>query len=201
MPTKVSDPTPDQRRALDRHLDELDLWNRRLNLTAVPRDRAWDRHVVELLQLLEAAELVHGARCADLGSGGGIPGIVVAIMRPDVPMTLVEADRRKAGFLVHVCGLLGLGNVTVAARRAEELGLDPAHHEAYDAVLSRAAAPPLPLVTLAWPLLRPGGVLCALVAPAAAEAAATVLSDDVAVRVERPLPGILRVQKLRGAAA
>jgi 16S rRNA (guanine527-N7)-methyltransferase len=193
---KVPDPTPDQCRAIDRHLDELDLWNRRLNLTAVPRDQAWDRHVVESLDLLEAADLDEGARCADLGSGGGIPGIIVAVVRPDLSMTLIEADRRKAGFLVHVCGLLDLANVIVAARRAEELAADPAHHESYDSVLSRAAAPPPLLCALAMPLLRVGGSLWALVAPADASAATSALAEDSTVWARQPSPGILAVQKM-----
>ncbi len=196
MAAKVPDPTPDQRRAIDRHLDELDLWNRRLNLTAVPRDQAWDRHVVESLELLEAADLGEGARCADLGSGGGIPGLVVAVVRPDLSMTLIESDRRKAGFLVHVCGLLEIANVIVAARRAEEMGADPAQRESYDAVLSRAAAPPPLLCTLSMPLLRVGGALWALVAPADASSVTTALAGDPAVRAERPSPGILAVHKL-----
>ena len=194
----MTDLTPQQRRALDRHLDELDLWNRRLNLTAVPRDRAWDRHVVEFLQLLDAAAPHQRARCADLGSGGGIPGVVIAVVRPDVAVTLIESDRRKAGFLVHVCGLLELGNVSVAARRAEEMAADPAHRESYDAVFSRAAAPPPVLWSLAAPLLRSDGALWALVAPADAVAAVGTLAGDASVAAEQPSPGILAVRK--GAA-
>ena len=196
MAAKVPDLTLDQRRALDRHLDELDLWNRRLNLTAVPRDKAWDRHVVESLALLEAAGLAEGARCADLGSGGGIPGVVVAVARPDLRVTLVESDRRKAGFLVHVCGLLSLVNVTVAARRAEQLSADPHERESYDAVLSRAAAPPRLLCALSMPLLRAGGALWALVSPADGTAAVTALAGDPAVRAESISPGILAVHKV-----
>ena len=169
-PTVPNHASPDHRRAIDRYLDELDLWNRRLNLTAVPRGQAWSRHVEESMRLLALAEPPPASRCADLGSGGGIPGVIVAILRPDVSITLIEADRRKAGFLVYVCGLLELGNVTVAARRAEEMAADPAHREAYDLVLSRAAAPPLQLCALALPLLRPGGTLWALVSDAAAAA-------------------------------
>ena len=199
MTLEVLDLTPDQRRTIDRHLDELELWNRRLNLTAVTRDRAWDRHVVESLQLLGAADLAEGARCADLGSGGGIPGVVVAVVRPDLSMTLIESDRRKAGFLVHVCGLLELGNVTVAARRAEEMGADVAHRGWYDAVLSRAAAPQPSLFTLSMPLLRPGGALWALVAPADATSALTALAGDPSVRARSPSPGILAVEKLSRA--
>lgn len=192
----VTAPTAAQRRLLERHLDELDRWNRRLNLTTVPRDRAWERHVGEALALLDSAGLVEGGRCADLGSGGGVPGVVVAILRPDVLMTLIESDRRKAGFLVHVCGLLELANVTVAARRAEEMGRDPLHREAYDAVVSRAAAPPPLLWRLSMPLLRVGGALWALVADADAAAALTAFSDDSGVHAERPAPGVLAVRKL-----
>lgn len=195
MPSDVSQLTPDQRRAIDRYLDELDLWNRRLNLTTVPRDQAWERHIEESTRLLLIADLASGSRCADLGSGGGIPGVVVAIVRPDVAVTLIEADRRKAGFLVHVCGLLELDNVTVAARRAEEMAADPAHREMYDTVLSRAAAPPLQLCALAMPLLRPGGTLWALVSDNDAEAAMTALAADQAVTAAHAARGTLAVYK------
>ncbi len=196
MPLTVPNhPTPDQRRAIDRHLDELDLWNRRLNLTTVPRDQAWTRHVEESLDLLALADPPHAGRCADLGSGGGVPGVIVAIVRPDLAVTLIESDRRKAGFLVHVCGLLGLGNVSVAARRAEEMAADPAHRDAYDVVLSRAAAPPLQLCALAIPLLRPGGTLWALVSDADADAAVAALAADPSVTAAHAARGTLAVGK------
>lgn len=186
-------PSAQQRRLLERHLDELETWNRRLNLTAVPRDHAWERHVDESLAVLEAMTPAAGWRVVDIGAGGGIPGLVVAVMRPDLAVTLVEADRRKAGFLVHVAGLLDLDNVTIAARRAEEMGRDPEHRARYDAVVSRAAAPPPLLVELAMPMMRVGASLWALVSDAPA-AAADLTGDEVgAAAVE---PGILRVEKL-----
>jgi 16S rRNA (guanine527-N7)-methyltransferase len=190
-------PSAQQRRLLERHLDELETWNRRLNLTAVPRDHAWERHVEESLAVLEAMTPAAGWRVVDIGAGGGIPGLVVAVMRPDLAVTLVEADRRKAGFLVHVAGLLDLDNVTIAARRAEEMGRDPEHRARYDAVVSRAAAPPPLLVELAMPLMRAGASLWALVSDAPA-AAAGLTGDEVgAAAVE---PGILRVEKLPATA-
>jgi 16S rRNA (guanine527-N7)-methyltransferase len=190
-------PSAQQRRLLERHLDELETWNRRLNLTAVSRDHAWERHVEESLALLEAMTPAVGWRVVDIGAGGGIPGLVVAVMRPDLAVTLVEADRRKAGFLVHVAGLLDLDNVTIAARRAEEMGRDPEHRARYDAVVSRAAAPPPLLVELAMPMMRVGASLWALVSDAPA-AAAGLTGDEVgAAAVE---PGILRVEKLPATA-
>lgn len=198
MPTTA--PTNEQRHLLERHLDELDLWNRRLNLTTVSRERAWERHVDEALTLLDSAGLAAGSRCADLGSGGGVPGVVVAVLRPDVSVTLIESDRRKAGFLVHVCGLLELANVTVAARRAEELARDPHYRESYDTVVSRAAAPPPLLWKLSKPLLRSGGTLWALVSEADAAAAVTVLAGDRASEARQPAPGVLSVTKLPASA-
>lgn len=188
-------PSGRQRALIERHLDELDRWTRRLNLTSVPRDRAWDRHVGETVALLDAADLAAGCRCADLGSGGGIPGVIVAVLRPDVSMTLVESDRRKAGFLVHVCGLLELANVSVAARRAEELGADPIYHQAYDVVVSRAAAPPPLLWRLSAPLLRPGGTLWALVSDADARSTVAALDGVTGVRSWSPAAGVLAVRR------
>jgi 16S rRNA (guanine(527)-N(7))-methyltransferase RsmG len=188
-------PSAGQRALIERHLDELDRWTRRLNLTSVPRDRAWDRHVGETLALLDAADLAEGCRCADLGSGGGIPGVIVAVLRPDVSLTLVESDRRKAGFLVHVCGLLELANVSVAARRAEELGADPIHHQAFDVVVSRAAAPPPLLWRLSAPLLRPGGTLWALVSDADARSTVAALDGVSGVRSWSPAAGVLAVRR------
>lgn len=186
-------PTTGQRRLIERYLDELEVWNRRLNLTRVPRAQAWDRHVGETRDLLAAARLADGWRVVDIGSGGGIPGLLIAVLRPLVALTLVEADQRKAGFLVHVAGLLELGNVEVAARRAEDMGRDPLHSALYDAAVSRAAAPPARLVGLALPLLRPSGRLWALVTDAGR--AADELPPALGGRAWAAAPGLLAVEK------
>lgn len=192
-------PTPAQRRLLEGYLDELEAWNRRLNLTTVGRAEAWQRHVEESLLLLERAAVAPSARCIDIGSGGGIPGVVIAVVRPDLEVTLLESDRRKAGFLVHVCGLLGLRAVTVVARRAEEIGHDPDHRERHDVAVSRAAAPPARLCELALPLLRSGGELWALVGEAASSpetvAAVTAAAAASGGTVRPSTTGLLTVRK------
>ena len=192
-------PTAAQRGLLERYLDELDLWTRRLNLTTVPRAAAWDRHVEEALALLAAAAPEPGDRVLDIGSGGGIPGVVVAIMRPDLDLTLLDADRRKAGFLVHVCGLFGLEKVEVVAERAETAARRPHHRRSYDLVVSRATAPPLRLVPLALPFLRGGGALVALVSPGDGAAAVEALAGSTEVAATLPAPGVLAVRGLRPA--
>jgi 16S rRNA (guanine527-N7)-methyltransferase len=166
-------PTPEQGARLQRWLDELHRWNVRVNLTTVPAEQAWDRHVVESLRLLAHAAPQPGAAVVDVGSGGGVPGLPIAIVRPDLRVTLVDSDRRKAAFLSHVVGLLHLGDrVTVVDRRAESLGHDSAYREAYDLAVSRATAPAPVLCELALPLVRPGGRLAALLTDAVAAVAA-----------------------------
>lgn len=188
---------------LRRWLDEVHLWNLRINLTAVPAEQAWARHVEESLELLAEAAPELGATVLDLGSGAGIPGIPMAVARADLRMTLADADRRKAGFLTHATGLLGIaGRVGVVAHRAEVLGRDPAHREAHDLVVSRATAPAAVLIELALPLVRPGGRLAALVRDAAAsvdesEAASRLLGGG---RPRAVGSGMLLVDKLEPTA-
>lgn len=183
---------------LDRFLDELYLWNRRINLTAVPRDQAESRHTGEARRLLAAAEAEPGARVIDVGAGGGVPGLVMAILRPDLHLTLVEADRRRAGFLLHAAGVCACTQVTVIARRAEEVGRDPAHRGRHDIAVSRATAAAPALCELALPLLRTGGRLLALVSDAEADARSAVVAAS-ACGGGPPLavaPGILAVTKV-----
>jgi 16S rRNA (guanine527-N7)-methyltransferase len=183
---------------LDLYLAELYRWNLRVNLTAIPRARAERRHLEETRLLLTTAGPPCGARVADIGSGGGVPGLVLAILRPDLRVTLIESDRRAAGFLVHAAALCGCSGVTVVPRRAEEVGRDPEHRAAHDLVVSRAAAPPAVLCELALPLLRVGRRLLALVsdAAAAAESARTAAAACGGGPPAVAAPGILEVTKL-----
>jgi 16S rRNA (guanine527-N7)-methyltransferase len=100
-------------------------------------------------------------RLVDVGSGGGLPGLPLKIARPDLAVTLVEADQAKAAFLVLACARLGLQDVEVLARRAEEVGRDPRYRETFDVAVARALAPMPALVELCLPLVRVGGTLLA----------------------------------------
>jgi 16S rRNA (guanine527-N7)-methyltransferase len=114
-------------------------------------DRLWDRH---LLNCAAIARLVP-ARCslADIGSGAGLPGIVLALLRPGVRVTLVEAMARRVSFLERCVAELGLDNVDVLRGRAEDL----AGRLTVDVVTARAVAPLEKLAGLCVGLLRPGG--------------------------------------------
>ncbi|HSS92506.1 MAG TPA: 16S rRNA (guanine(527)-N(7))-methyltransferase RsmG [Candidatus Dormibacteraeota bacterium] len=103
-----------------------------------------------------------GARSlVDVGSGAGLPGIPIKIARPELAVTLIEADQDKAAFLVHACARLRLAKVEVLAMRAEEAGHVPKLREAFDVAVARALAPLPVLVELCLPLVRVGGRLLA----------------------------------------
>jgi 16S rRNA (guanine527-N7)-methyltransferase len=97
----------------------------------------------------------------DVGSGGGLPGLPLKIARPDLAVTLVEADQAKAAFLVRACAELGLSDVDVVARRAEQVGHDARYREKFDVAVARALAPMPVLAELCLPLVRVGGRLLA----------------------------------------
>ena len=123
-----------------------------------PREapRLWDRHLVNCA-LLEALIPPESSVC-DIGSGAGLPGLVLAVARPDLRLTLVEPLVRRTTFLSEVVDRLGLGNVEVVRGRAEAL------HGArvFDVVTSRAVAPLERLLDWSMPLVAPEGALVAM---------------------------------------
>ena len=123
-----------------------------------PREasRLWERH---LLNCAVLGELVpRGASVCDIGSGAGLPGLVLAIARPDLPITLVEPLLRRTTFLEEVVAELGLDRVEVVRGRAEAL-----HGERrFDVVTSRAVAPLERLLGWSMPLVAPAGALVAM---------------------------------------
>ena len=139
------------------YLARLLAMNEVMNLTAVTDpEEAWTRHALDGLSLIpELDGLRAGGRVLDLGSGGGVPGVLIAIARPDLALTLVEATGKKAAFLTALCAALGL-RVTVANDRAEQLGRG---HLAgtIDCVTARAVGKLDVLAGWAEPFLRPGG--------------------------------------------
>jgi 16S rRNA (guanine527-N7)-methyltransferase len=118
--------------------------------------RVWERH---LLNSAVVAELVPpGYSLVDLGSGAGLPGIVLAMLLPDNEVVLLEPMLRRATFLEECVAELGLGNARVVRARAEQM----AGKLAVDVVIARAVAPLDRLAVLAVGLLKPGGIVLAV---------------------------------------
>jgi 16S rRNA (guanine527-N7)-methyltransferase len=146
-----------------------------------------DVHVADSLAALAVPGVRRARRVADLGSGGGFPGLVLAIALPDARVALVESVRRKCDFLARAAGALGLGNVEVVCARAEEWreGLG-----ANDLVCARAVAPLAVVVEYAAPLLARGGALVAWKGrvDAREEADADAAADALAMERPRAVP-------------
>jgi 16S rRNA (guanine527-N7)-methyltransferase len=118
---------------LARYLAELDLWRRRTNLTGPLRSEELVTHALE--SVLGEKLIPHRIRVIDIGSGAGLPGIPLAIARPDLTVTLLEPRGRRAAFLNHVARTVRVSNVQVLRERAENLAVPD-----YDLATSRALA-------------------------------------------------------------
>lgn len=160
---------PEQDRLLAHYIDLLLEANQRMNLTRITgREAAEVHHVGDALTLLKF--IPSGPlRLADVGSGGGVPGIPIAIVRPDVQALLIEATGKKAAFLADVSGRLGLRNIQVVASRAEEAGRSKELRQTCDVVVARAVATMDWLAEWCLPLLKTGGKLLAMKGPKSAQ--------------------------------
>ncbi len=119
-------------------LDELYRWNRKVNLTSVPRANAEAVLIAPSFDMAEFFPAGEALEIFDIGSGGGLPAIPLAIRFPQHRFTLVESDRKKAIFLQHMAGHLGLKNIRVLNERSEKAARDPAYAGTADLVTSRA---------------------------------------------------------------
>ena len=145
--------------------------NTRFNLTAVTEpDAVWRWMVVDSLTALPGLdELEPGAVVIDVGTGGGFPGLPLAIARPTLRFTLVDATGKKATHVRRVAEALGLDHVKVLQERAEALGQDQRHRELYAAAVCRAVGAMNVLLELTLPLVAVDGRVLAMKGPKAEE--------------------------------
>jgi 16S rRNA (guanine527-N7)-methyltransferase len=156
-------PSEDARAAIDGHVRLLLAWTTAINLTGVraPGTVAL-QHVVDSLSAVDLLRATAPATLLDLGSGGGFPGLPLAAMLPGTVVTLLEPIAKKARFLTTVVAATGLTDrVTVRTARAEALVGDVVSGGGWSVVTARAVASSAELIELAFPLLRPRGVLIA----------------------------------------
>lgn len=166
-----------------------------MNLTSV-RDpaQAWEKLIQGSLVVLAAHRFSGREQVADVGSGGGLPGIPLRLALPGLRLTLIESDQKKARFLRDVVAAMDLGDVTVDGRRAEEVGRDPRHRDSYDVVVTRAAARAPVAAEYCLPLLRPGGTLLALAKLNDWKGAARAVGQ-LAGRLEGEVSGVVVIRK------
>lgn len=168
---------------LELYRAELKRWNRAFNLTALKNDeQIIIKHFIDSFSIVPL--LGRDEQVLDVGSGAGLPGLVVAILRDDLTITSLDAVDKKVRFQRHICRLLGLRRVTPLHGRVEQ------HSGCYHVVTSRAFRDLNRFVQLTRGLVRPGGRLIAMVAGDGTEpsAAVTTLEEQYGLRHRETRP-------------
>ena len=194
--------TPAQQTAFQLYYDELVVWNRKFNLTAITEyEQVQIRHFLDSLSCLLAPEpreilTRHSARAIDVGTGAGFPGIPLKLVCSQAHFTLLEATAKKVDFLDHLVAQLELQTVTAIHARAEDLAHQPAHRQQYDLALARAVADLPVLVEYMLPFCKIGGWVVAHKGEAGAaeawtaEPAIKLLGGELRRVVSVELPGL-----------
>ena len=159
-----------QQRSLLLYLDQLLLWNKAYNLTAITDPvEALIKHIIDCLAII--THLPSGS-LLDIGTGAGLPAVIIAICQPERSCTALDSNQKKIRFIKQVSSELGLSNMQPIASRIE------AHEASYDVVTSRAFASLIDFVAVAEPRLADNGYLCAMKGKAPSEEELDALSND-----------------------
>ena len=177
--------SPEAQHKMLAYLEMMAKWNRVYNLTALRNPAEWVTH--HLLDSLSVLPHIRGPLVVDVGSGAGLPGLVLAMVRPDWRVVSVEAVDKKAAFQRQVAAELALTNVQVEGRRVEDVVLE----SGAGTIVSRAFSNLTDFAKLTRHLLKPGGQWAAMKGKLP-EGEIAVLPKDVKVRqiVELKVPGL-----------
>ena len=174
---------------LELFLQEMSRWKQVHNLTAIEGEKNSVRlHLIDSITVLPVMRQFltqKSPQIADLGSGGGLPAIPIAILQPEWHVTLIEAIRKKTAFLQHVRGKLGLKNIQVLSERVEVVAKSQPGQ--FDAVISRAFTNLAHFLELSLPLLKPDGLVFAMKAKRADQELQDVCMDDWRLVADEPL--------------
>lgn len=180
----------EQRRQFDLLCTRLIERNKVVNLTAITDpDEIREKHFADSLAILQWAGLADCRKMIDLGTGGGFPGLPVAITCPQIDVTMLDSAGKKLAFVDDMIAELGLANARILWARAEDAAHDADHREAYDLAVSRAVAPLPVLVEYALPFLRSGGAFVSYKGAAADEIEASARAlRELGGEVETTVP-------------
>lgn len=192
--------------AMQYFLNELLRWNQVHNLTAINEtESAFHLHLIDSIIILPilrrylqtpSSDNAIPIKIADLGSGGGVPGVPLAILQPSWNFSLIEASKKKAAFLQHVRGGLSLNHLQVIAKRVEDVA--KIHPASFDAITARGFTRLNKLLDLAGPLLKSRGLVFAMKSQQSKEEISEVSSQDwkLTEECELSLPGQKRDRRL-----
>lgn len=161
--------------------------NKVLNLTRITsEEEVWVKHIFDSLIPLRFLDLKKDMKIMDLGTGGGIPGIPMAILYPSIDFVLVDSVQKKVDAVKEFANELNLRNVKVINARAEELGRDPVHRDQYDIVLARALAALPILIEYCVPLIHLYGYVVSYKGPDYVEELARSTNAIIKLKAEQP---------------
>ena len=148
------------------YMEDVLSYNEKVNLTAIKdRDEFIEKHLLDSLSLLALPEYARADRVLDLGTGGGFPGVPLAIASPEKTFVLCDALRKRIDFIAMEKEKLGIENVQPVHGRAEELGRMPEYRESFDLCVSRAVAEMRVLSEYCLPFVKIGGSFVAFKGP------------------------------------
>ena len=193
------------------YLRMLGEWNRKMDLTAVEGEEEWlDKHFIDSLTVLKTDWIPETGSLIDVGTGAGFPGLVLALAREGMQVTLLDAQQKRLRFLEAVAEALGAGNVRLVHARAEDGARQPDLREKYDLAVARAVAPLNVLCEYLLPYVRVGGRMICWKGPALADEmeagrrAAFLLGGQIGETLPAPVAGrdwehcLLTAEKIKG---
>ena len=137
-------------------------WNKKINITAITDPKEFlEKNIIDSLAVVGLDPMEKAKRVLDLGTGGGYPGLPLAIHYPDKEFVLMDSVNKKLGVINDICSKMAIKNVKTVHGRAEDLGWDKEYRDSFDVVVSRAVAPMPVLVEYALPFVKKGGFFMA----------------------------------------
>ena len=164
--------TEDQNSILEKYMEGILAWNEKVNLTNITDPAEFRvKHNADSLMCVDFPEFMEAGTVIDVGTGGGFPGIPLAVYSPQKHFTLLDSLNKRLKIIDELAGELGIDNITLVHSRAEDAAKTKEHREKYDLCVSRAVSNLATLAEYCLPFIRVGGHLLAYKGPGAEEEA------------------------------
>jgi len=161
--------------------------NQHINLTKINDEEEFIiKHIIDSLLIGQIIDIKPNTQIADLGTGGGLPGIPLAILNPKCRFTLIDSVQKKIKCVDEFTSNLDINNVIGLSDRLETIGQNKKYREQFDTVIARALAPLPILLELALPLVRIGGIFVAMKGPSYLEELSRSVNAMKQIKIERP---------------
>lgn len=153
----------DKLKSILKYMDLILTWNKKMNLTGITGKKDFiEKHVIDSLMVTKLIKIENCSSMIDIGTGAGIPGILIKIARPDLKMILIEAIRKKADFLHEAVSELGIKNIEIVNERSETAAKKEKYREKSDMAVARAVSSLKVLAELCLPFVKKDGIFIAM---------------------------------------